>query len=88
MEPRHIVEFTRTGWELNHTLACPGNLLDCPLTEACRDLAGPPRIGRFWAGISRKKPETIILGEECPAVIHGTSRITRWHFSPDKKRPG
>lgn len=35
-QPDHIVEFRKTGWQIQHSLDCriAGKLLDCPLHEA------------------------------------------------------
>jgi len=85
---RHIAEFTERGWDLIHPLNCPANLLECPVTELCRDLRAAPKTGRFWAdAVRRGKEHKLVLGDPVPRDIQGTSRKTGHHFTQVKMRP-
>jgi hypothetical protein len=84
----HIADFNDIGWDINHPLWCPGNLLDCPVTQLCRNMTRAPAAGRFWArAVTVKDHYELELGEAVPREIQGTSRRTAYHFATRKVRP-
>lgn len=84
----HILEMDQRGWMVIHPLRCPGNLLECPVTQICRQMTAPPATGRFWAAAEAVNSQyKLVIGERVPPEIEGTSRRTGYRFVPDKKRP-
>lgn len=84
----HIIELDKLGWMVIHPLRCPGNLLECEVTQLCREMTEPPVTGRFWCyAESRGNQWMLRLGESVPSVIQGTTRRTGHSFVPHKKRP-
>ena len=76
----HIVRFTENSWELTHTLACPQNLLKCPLTEAMRQLTEAPKLGQYEIIFDRTR-ERIRLGAEIPIGFPMISRRTTHEYA-------
>lgn len=63
----HIARFDRQGWEAIHLLSCPGDLRECSVTIACRELTDPPhgRTGSFEVTTKASKSgPTLLLGNE------------------------
>lgn len=50
MDEKHIVEFTKTGYALQHPLACRPNLLDCKYDFYLREFKDEPdkEPGRYY----------------------------------------
>jgi hypothetical protein len=80
----HIGEFNAMGWEIVHVLACPGNLLECEVTMAARELTGPPggMTGRFEVTtVSTKGGPKITLGKTVgPEAGAGFSKRTGYSY--------
>jgi hypothetical protein len=84
----HIIELDGRGWLAVHPLWCPGNLLECPVTQVCRNLSCAPKTGRFWCSAELKGEQyQLRLGDPCPPEIQGTSRRTGYAFTPKRTRP-
>jgi hypothetical protein len=88
MISEHIIELDKVGWMVTHPLRCPGNLLECEVTQLCREMASSPAIGRFWCYAEKRGNQVWLrIGDQIPPEIQGTSRRTGYHFVPNKIRP-
>lgn len=89
----HLIELDRTGWLVIHPLRCPGNLLECQVTQLCREMTGLQDAGgvpgRFWAYTEQRGNQVTLKIEKdpVPPEVQGTSRRTGYRFMPNRMRP-
>lgn len=87
----HIGVFNDKGWEVIHTLGCPGDLLQCPITVACQELEAPPKIGWYeldWE-LDRRKNVRLLYGEQVPfGTNNHFSRRTGYGYKSTREFPG
>lgn len=84
----HILELDERGWMVIHPLRCPGNLLECEVTQVCREMTSSPASGRFWVYAEKRGNQIgLQLGERVPPEIQGTTRRTGYRFMGSKQRP-
>jgi hypothetical protein len=80
---RHIVEFSQTGWSVNHPVGCRGDLMKCPVTQLARAFGKSPGDGRFEAWAERGRTEwRLRLGELVPREVQGTSKLIGHCWEP------
>lgn len=92
MITEHIAETDNVGWSVIHPIRCPGNLLECPVTQIFREMTGLEDAGgvagRFWAYTEQKGNQVVlVLGDRVPLEVQGTSKKTGHTFLPSRKRP-
>lgn len=80
----HIGQFDQQGWEIIHVLACPGDLRECIVTQACRELTGPPhgKLGRFevFPKVTKSGPVLVIGDAVGPEVGLDFSKRTGYSY--------
>lgn len=63
-EARHVVDFTDTGWTMQHPLACRSGLFACPVNVALDTYtAGPPPAGPGRYPVELGADDLPIIGE-------------------------
>lgn len=91
----HIIELDDKGWMSIHPVRCSGSLLECVITQLCREMPGPPEkkdgspvLGRFWA-YPEKQGNRVFLhfGAKVSPVIEGTSRRIGDSYRGTTRRP-
>jgi hypothetical protein len=52
--PTHIIEFTETGWTIQHPIACRPTLFTCPVNQAAQSnfTGPPPALGRYECDVN------------------------------------
>jgi len=70
-DPRHLLQFTDSGWTLQHSLTCrlDGRLFDCPVNTAVsawlRDDGDPRMRGLFHVDVD-DHGDVVLLGQVSP----------------------
>jgi hypothetical protein len=92
----HIGVFTDVGWEIIHILSCPGDLRECPVTLAAREITvdedGFPigvKYGRWEVDtVTNKSGIHLVLGSKVgPEAGLGFSRRTGYSYKQSNILP-
>ena len=81
---QHVAFFDKQGWEAVHLLSCPGDLRECGVTIACRELTGPPYGNTGWYEVGTKPSKTgpilVLIQKTVPSAAAGMSKRTGYSY--------
>lgn len=86
----HIITCDAHGWSLVHTLACPGDLLQCEMTHILRQLQEPPVVGRYEAWFKNRRDGSLqlVIGPELPRDVPDPTSRRTGHIWAAQERDG